>query len=153
MVGAEGFEPPTLCSQSRCATRLRYAPTCCFDCNADRIPVRSVGGSATEERGRKPHGQSQGDGKDQDRAAAGKSGNHRSRLAKWDGGGRASPRDGQGRRSRFDATIERIDGGSSSVAERLTVAQDVVGSIPTRRPKIFLNLRADRPDSHISERK
>ena len=28
MVGAEGFEPPTLCSQSRCATRLRYAPTC-----------------------------------------------------------------------------------------------------------------------------
>ena len=28
LVGAEGFEPPTLCSQSRCATRLRYAPTC-----------------------------------------------------------------------------------------------------------------------------
>ena len=28
MVGAEGFEPPALCSQSRCATRLRYAPTC-----------------------------------------------------------------------------------------------------------------------------
>jgi hypothetical protein len=27
MVGAEGFEPPALCSQSRCATRLRYAPT------------------------------------------------------------------------------------------------------------------------------
>ena len=27
MVGADGFEPPTLCSQSRCATRLRYAPT------------------------------------------------------------------------------------------------------------------------------
>ena len=26
VVGAEGFEPPTLCSQSRCATRLRYAP-------------------------------------------------------------------------------------------------------------------------------
>jgi hypothetical protein len=26
MVGAEGFEPPALCSQSRCATRLRYAP-------------------------------------------------------------------------------------------------------------------------------
>ena len=34
MVGAEGFEPPTLCSQSRCATRLRYAPTLCFDCSA-----------------------------------------------------------------------------------------------------------------------
>jgi hypothetical protein len=30
MVGAEGFEPPTLCSQSRCATRLRYAPTVAF---------------------------------------------------------------------------------------------------------------------------
>ncbi len=27
MVGAIGFEPTTLCSQSRCATRLRYAPT------------------------------------------------------------------------------------------------------------------------------
>ena len=26
MVGAEGFEPPTLWSQTRCATRLRYAP-------------------------------------------------------------------------------------------------------------------------------
>jgi hypothetical protein len=29
VVGATGFEPATLCSQSRCATRLRYAPTCC----------------------------------------------------------------------------------------------------------------------------
>ena len=27
LVGAEGFEPPTSCSQSRRATRLRYAPT------------------------------------------------------------------------------------------------------------------------------
>lgn len=26
MVGATGFEPATLCSQSRCATRLRYTP-------------------------------------------------------------------------------------------------------------------------------
>ena len=26
LVGAEGFEPPTLCSQRRCATRLRHAP-------------------------------------------------------------------------------------------------------------------------------
>src|SRR5436853_6782672 len=25
-VGARGFEPPTPCSQTRCATRLRYAP-------------------------------------------------------------------------------------------------------------------------------
>src|SRR5690606_34110738 len=34
MVGAEGFEPPTPCSQSRCATRLRYAPTrkLAFEC-------------------------------------------------------------------------------------------------------------------------
>ena len=30
MVGAIGFEPTTPCSQNRCATRLRYAPTCCF---------------------------------------------------------------------------------------------------------------------------
>lgn len=34
----------------------------------------------------------------------------------------------------FDATIEGIHGGYSSAAERLTVAQDVVGSIPTSRP-------------------
>jgi hypothetical protein len=27
LVGAAGIEPATLCSQSRCATRLRYAPT------------------------------------------------------------------------------------------------------------------------------
>ncbi len=27
MVGAAGFEPTTLWSQTRCATRLRYAPT------------------------------------------------------------------------------------------------------------------------------
>ncbi len=27
MVGATGFEPATPCSQSRCATKLRHAPT------------------------------------------------------------------------------------------------------------------------------
>ena len=27
MVGLRGFEPPTPCSRSRCATRLRYSPT------------------------------------------------------------------------------------------------------------------------------
>ena len=27
LVGETGFEPATLCSQSRCATRLRYSPT------------------------------------------------------------------------------------------------------------------------------
>ncbi len=26
MVGLTGFEPATLCSQSRCATKLRYSP-------------------------------------------------------------------------------------------------------------------------------
>lgn len=30
LVGAEGFEPPASCSQSRHATRLRHAPNCCF---------------------------------------------------------------------------------------------------------------------------
>ena len=38
MVGAEGFEPPTLCSQSRCATRLRYAPTVYLDCIVEPDP-------------------------------------------------------------------------------------------------------------------
>ena len=37
---------------------------------------------------------------------------------------------------RVDATIDRVDGGYSSAAERLTVAQDVVGSIPTIRPNL-----------------
>lgn len=27
LVGLRGFEPPTPCSRSRCATRLRYSPT------------------------------------------------------------------------------------------------------------------------------
>ena len=35
----------------------------------------------------------------------------------------------------LDATIKSVDGGYSSAAERLTVAQDVVGSIPTSRPR------------------
>ena len=43
MVGAEGFEPPTLCSQSRCATRLRYAPTVCLDCTVIGLAARSMG--------------------------------------------------------------------------------------------------------------
>ena len=42
MVGAEGFEPPTLCSQSRCATRLRYAPTLFFDCIAERDEAKDA---------------------------------------------------------------------------------------------------------------
>ncbi len=29
MVGEEGFEPPTLWSQTRCATKLRYSPKRC----------------------------------------------------------------------------------------------------------------------------
>jgi hypothetical protein len=32
VVGAKGFEPSTLWSQTRCATRLRYAPTSLY-CN------------------------------------------------------------------------------------------------------------------------
>ncbi len=30
MVGEEGFEPPTLWSQTRCATKLRYSPRCLY---------------------------------------------------------------------------------------------------------------------------
>ncbi len=36
LVGARGFEPPTPCSRSRCATRLRYAPTVARGLNAKR---------------------------------------------------------------------------------------------------------------------
>ena len=43
-VGATGFEPATLCSQSRCATGLRYAPIIIFNrmrstLNVDRFDV------------------------------------------------------------------------------------------------------------------
>jgi len=42
LVGAERFELPTLCSQSRCATRLRYAPTH-FDCIAELLHFVRLG--------------------------------------------------------------------------------------------------------------
>src|ERR1039458_2245095 len=52
---------------------------------------------------------------------------------------------------RLDSMLQsRIDGGSSSVAERLTVAQDVVGSIPTRRPKFTRTARAASPTSRVA---
>ena len=35
MVGEEGFEPPTLWSQTRCATKLRYSPST-GSCNASQ---------------------------------------------------------------------------------------------------------------------
>ena len=65
LVGAEGFEPPTLCSQSRCATRLRYAPTCCFDCSANRIRHAHVGESLEPagQPGDEPDSQHDRDGK------------------------------------------------------------------------------------------
>ncbi len=40
MVGATGFEPATLCSQSRCATKLRYAPE---TPGLDDAPSRATG--------------------------------------------------------------------------------------------------------------
>ena len=42
----------------------------------------------------------------------------------------------KGLRTGFDATIVKIYGGYSSAAERLTVAQDVAGSIPAGRPRL-----------------
>jgi hypothetical protein len=36
----------------------------------------------------------------------------------------------------FNATIVSVYGGYSSVAERLSVAQDVEGSIPSSRPNL-----------------
>ena len=38
LVGAAGFEPATLCSQSRCATRLRHAPPANLPLLRDRPP-------------------------------------------------------------------------------------------------------------------
>ena len=50
VVGVDGFEPPTLCSQSRCATRLRYTPICTRHCiiaarPSGRRMIRSAAGS------------------------------------------------------------------------------------------------------------
>src|SRR3546814_13425625 len=45
MVGETGFEPATLCSQSRCATRLRYSPIIGSKCYFD---------PRQEERGKPP---------------------------------------------------------------------------------------------------
>src|SRR6266851_3054483 len=44
VVGARGFEPPTSCSQSRCATRLRHAP----EPQARDISARASGCSRSE---------------------------------------------------------------------------------------------------------
>ena len=41
LVGAKGFEPSTPCSRSRCATRLRYAPTFFLDKPGERITMKS----------------------------------------------------------------------------------------------------------------
>ena len=43
-VGAPGFEPGTPCSQSRCATGLRYAPK--IVCGCERVSVCVLGGGA-----------------------------------------------------------------------------------------------------------
>ena len=60
------------------------------------------------------------------------------RMARSGAGRRCCAEEGTAGKSReFDATIEREYGGYSSAAERLTVAQDVVGSIPTSRPKTY----------------
>jgi len=42
MVGAEGFEPPTPCSRSKCATRLRYAPPMAKDPCGSRTIAHEV---------------------------------------------------------------------------------------------------------------
>src|SRR5688572_4840766 len=43
LVGVEGFEPPTSCSQSKCATRLRYTPHVKSDRPLSGANVRSNG--------------------------------------------------------------------------------------------------------------
>eukprot|EP01038_Epipyxis_sp_PR26KG_P013821 gene13820-18535_t len=49
MVGAAGFELATLCSQSRCATRLRYAPTA----QSSRAKRSQEGAVARTRRGKR----------------------------------------------------------------------------------------------------
>ncbi len=163
MVGAEGFEPPALCSQSRCATRLRYAPIFSFDCSAKWFPLEGGWQALRADRpSRQPHHPYDANKTDQI-AESGQPKPKMPTFTRWGIQTRpdsrlrhehrswsawsASPssirlsradrenRNRLGRVRRFNATID-VCGGSSSVAERLTVAQDVVGSIPTRRPII-----------------
>ena len=44
VVGVEGFEPPALWSQTRCATRLRYTPTAVFLAALWRLGKRLIAG-------------------------------------------------------------------------------------------------------------
>ncbi len=52
VVGATGFEPATVCSQSRCATRLRHAPpdTICSGSNSSWVAAASRAGRGRPER-------------------------------------------------------------------------------------------------------
>lgn len=47
MVGTVGFEPTTLWSQTRCATRLRYAPTRLTIISGGSCEIRTHGGLQT----------------------------------------------------------------------------------------------------------
>lgn len=53
MVGARGFEPPTPCSRSRCATRLRYAPLMqdALDCPSPRHLCKPLSHSQSRHEG------------------------------------------------------------------------------------------------------
>ena len=63
LVGAEGFEPPTLCSQSRCATRLRYAPMTFIDCISFLVGHKS-GQLLVQQPSDQPQNQQHGNCKD-----------------------------------------------------------------------------------------
>ena len=121
-----------------CAT-----PRYLFDCSANRIPIglrRRVKGLGVQSRSLplQPGNQQQ--------PATGHS-NHRHRRGQQQF--RSSP--ASLGKSRIDATIDRVHGGCSSAAERLTVAQDVVGSIPTSRPNMSLQVDGSRgPESFSS---
>ena len=50
LVGVEGFEPPALWSQTRCATRLRYTPTAVFLTALSRLGKRLFAGPGRDSR-------------------------------------------------------------------------------------------------------
>ena len=54
LVGVEGFEPPTSCSQSRRATRLRYTPLVPAASRFRRFPKAPHGTHRTSRRQRNP---------------------------------------------------------------------------------------------------
>ncbi len=101
VVGATGFEPATVCSQSRCATRLRHAPpdTICSGSNSSWVAAASRAGRGRPERPERPERSERERRGRRDRREVGE-------IGEAGANGRPSPRHRR-QRSRRDAAPRR----------------------------------------------